>query len=76
MPIRQFLGKEAVFEPDDLKAMSEALACACAKLKLSAARDALVEIVARRIIRAALSGERDPEKLCELATEGDGDQAA
>ena len=76
MPIRQFLGKHAAFEPDDLKAMSEAFSRACARLKLSMTQDALVEMVARRIIRAALSGERDPERLCELAVQGDGDQAA
>jgi hypothetical protein len=76
MPIRQFLGKDAAFGPEDLEAMSAAFACACAKLKLSATPDALVEMVARRIIRAALSGERDPQRLCELAVEGDGDKAA
>ena len=76
MPIRQFLGKDAAFEPEDLKAMSGAFSRACAKLKLSETHDALVEMVACRIIRAALGGERDPERLCDLAVEGDGDQAA
>ena len=76
MPIRQFLGSDAVFAPEDLTAMSEAFARACAELKLSASRDARAEMVARRIIRAALSGERDPGRLCELALEGDGNKAA
>jgi hypothetical protein len=29
----------------------------------------MVEIVARRIIRAAMAGERDPVKLAEIGTE-------
>ena len=76
MPIRHFLGKDVAFGPEDLKAMNEAFACALAKLKLTTHPDPATEMVARRIIRAALSGERDPERLCALALEGDGDQAA
>jgi hypothetical protein len=76
MPIRQFLGNDAAFGPEDLQVMSAAFSAALAKLKLSVTRDPLVEMVARRIIRAALSGERDPERLCELALEGDGSEAA
>jgi hypothetical protein len=32
-------------------------------------KDPLTEIVARRIVRAALAGERDPERLCQIAVE-------
>lgn len=75
MPIRQFLGKDVSFGPDDLKAMSEAFTQALAELRLYDRQDAMVEMVARRIVRAALSGERDPVKLCEIALDG-GDATA
>ena len=70
MPIRQFVGKDVSFGPDDLKVMGEAFARALAELRLHDCKDAMVEMVARRIIRAALSGERDPVKLCEIALDG------
>ena len=70
MPIRHFLGRDVSFEPDDLKVMGEAFALALAELGLNDRKDAMVEMVARRIIRAALSGERDPAKLCEIALDG------
>ena len=76
MPIRQFFGKDVAFGPDDLKAMGEALSCALVKLRLYDRNDRLVELVARRIIRAALQGERDPVKLCEIAVDGSGDATA
>ena len=66
MPIRHFVGN-ASFGPDDLKAMSEAFTQALSELRLYDRKDAMVEMVARRIVRAALSGERDPSKLCEIA---------
>jgi len=75
VPIRQFLGKDVSFGPDDLKVMGEAFAHALAELRLYDRNDALVEMVARRIVRAALSGERDPVKLCEIALDG-GDATA
>ena len=76
MPIRQFFGKDVAFGPNDLKAMGEALSCALAKLRLYDRNDRLVELVARRIIRAALQGERDAVKLCEIAVDGSGDATA
>jgi hypothetical protein len=53
MPIRHFLGRDVAFGPDDLKAMGDALSCALAKLQLYDRNDRMVELVARRIIRAA-----------------------
>jgi len=38
--------------------------------------DAMVEMVAQRIVRAALSGERDLAKLCEIALDGGDARAA
>ena len=75
MPIRHFLGKDVSFGPEDLKAMGEAFNHALTELHLNDRNDAMVELVARRIIRAALSGERDPAKLCEIALDG-GDATA
>jgi hypothetical protein len=70
MPIRSFLGNDASFDPDDLKVMGEAFSAALAKLSLYDRNDALVEEVARRIIRAALAGERDPIRLTEIGAGG------
>jgi hypothetical protein len=70
------LGRDVAFGPDDLKAMGDALSCALAKLQLYDRNDRMVELVARRIIRAALAGERDPIKLCEIAVDGAGDATA
>jgi hypothetical protein len=67
MTIRRFLGKDVSFGPDDLKVMGEAFPQALAELRLYDRDDAMVEMVARRIVRAALSGERDPVKLREIA---------
>jgi len=75
MPIRHFLGKDVAFGPEDLEVMGEAFAHALTELGLNDRKDAMVEMVARRIIRAALSGERDPVKLCEIALDG-GDATA
>ena len=55
--------------------MGQAFVLALAELGLSDRKDAMVERVTRRIIRAALSGERDPAKLCEIALDG-GDATA
>ena len=76
MPIRQFFGKDVSFGPDDLKVMGEAFSCALAQLRLYDRNDAIVELVARRIVRAALDGERDPVKLCVIAVEGSKDATA
>ena len=76
MPIRQFFGSDVAFGPDDLKAMGEAFSCALTKLRLYDRKDPIVELVARRIVRAALAGERDPIKLCEIAVEGSDDATA
>jgi hypothetical protein len=76
MPIRQFLGRDVSFGPEDLEVMGEAFAQALSELRLNDRNDAMVEMVARRIVRAALSGERDPAKLCDIALDGGGATAA
>jgi hypothetical protein len=66
VPIRRFLGS-ASFGPDDLKAMGIAFSDALRKLGLTDQQDPRADLVARKIVRAALDGERDPVKLCERA---------
>lgn len=62
MAIRSLLQDEAVFEPNDINAMSMALDDVCRVLKLDGNPKAK-EIVAMRIIELARRGERSPEKL-------------
>lgn len=59
-----------------MKVMGEAFTQALSELGLNDRKDAMVDMVARRIIRAALSGERDPAKLVEIALDGGGATAA
>ena len=70
MPIREFLHDNRSFEPNDLKVMGDALTAALAKLGLNNRSDAMVEMVARRIIRAALDGERSVIRLTEIGAGG------
>jgi hypothetical protein len=70
VPIREFLGDNQAFGPDDLKAMGNAFSAALTKLGLRDLKDPMTEMVARRIIRAALAGERDPIRLTEIAAGG------
>ena len=70
MSIRQYLETDRSFGGEDLKGIGEAFSAALDKLGLSDRNDPMVEIVARRIIRAALAGERNPIKLTEIGTDG------
>jgi len=71
MPIRQFIGStNRSFSPEDLDAMGKAFTAALDKLRLTDLKDPATEIVARRIINAALAGERDPIRLMEIGTGG------
>ena len=70
MPIREFVGDNRAFGPEDLDAMGKAFAAALAKLGLHDLKDPMTEIVARRIIRAALAGERNPITLTEIGAGG------
>ena len=65
MPIRHYLFDDGAFAPDDLDTMGKAFAAAIAKLGLDL-RDPMAEMVARRIIRAALAGERNLTELTEI----------
>jgi hypothetical protein len=70
VPIRQFLGDKGAFGPEDLNAMGAAFSAALTKLGLHDLKDPMTEMVARRIIRAALAGERDAIRLTEFGTGG------
>jgi hypothetical protein len=70
MPIRRFLGDNRTFSPDDLTVMGQAFSAALAKLGLTDLKDPMAETVARRIIRAALAGERSVIKLTEIRAGG------
>ena len=70
VPIREFLDDNRAFGPEDLDAMGKAFSAALNKLGLTANKDPMVEMIARRIVRAALAGERDPIRLTEFGTGG------
>ena len=70
MPIRQYLGADGSFAPEDLNGIGEAFSAALNKLGLNDRSDPMVERVARRIIRAAMAGERNPAKLIEIGAGG------
>jgi hypothetical protein len=69
MPIPEFLGVGS-FLPEDLDAMNKAFSGALQKLGLHDLKDPMTERVARRIINAALAGERDPIRLTEIGAGG------
>ena len=71
MPIRQYLGADGSFGAEDLNGIGEAFSAALNKLGLNDRSDPMVEIVARRIIRAAMAGERNPAKLTEIGVGGE-----
>jgi hypothetical protein len=70
MPIHEFIRDSRAFGPDDLKAMGEAFSAVLAKLGLHDLKDPMTEMVARRIIGAALAGERSVIRLTEIGADG------
>ena len=52
-----------VFDPEAIAAMSEAFEAACAVLEDAGQPEVVREIIAKRIIAAATTGERDPLRL-------------
>jgi len=70
VPVRQFLDDKGSFGAEDLDVLGKAFTAALGKLGLHDLKDPMTEIVARRIIRRALSGERDPIKLTEIGAGG------
>jgi hypothetical protein len=56
-----------VFEPEEIEIMSAAYEDALSVLQLANRQDPITELVARKIIAVARSGERDPTCIRELA---------
>ena len=65
MPLTPYLSG-GVFDPEQIEAMTAAFAAVCRSLKLVERKDPLTEIVARKVIEVAGTGERDPERLHDL----------
>jgi hypothetical protein len=60
--------QNSAFDPEAIKVMTDAYEEACRTLMLSERRtDPLTEMVARKIIEVAQTGERDPNALCKRA---------
>jgi hypothetical protein len=67
VPIRPFLEGQ-IFEQEHIDAMSKALADACQELGLKDKEDAIVRLLAKRIIDCAREGIHDPALLRAAAT--------
>jgi hypothetical protein len=65
MPLTPYL-KGAVFDPKAIEAMSAAFNAVCDSLQLINRDDPLTQIIARKVVELAGTGERDPERLCDL----------
>jgi hypothetical protein len=64
MPIRRHLDDNAAFDPDAIKAMSEALEQACAALRVNGQIQAR-QVIAARIIDLARNGILDAKALSD-----------
>jgi hypothetical protein len=69
MPIKGLLQGSA-FAPHEVQVLSEAFDGALRELGLVDRSDPAVEVIAKRIIQLASSGERDPIRLREGAVRG------
>ena len=67
-PIPPF--QDLSFDPEDVTAVNKAYDLACQTLQNIGQLEADREIIARGILQAAGSGERDANKLCERAIHG------
>jgi hypothetical protein len=61
--------KQRVFEPEAVICMAKAYGDALVALQLSDRHDPITEIVARKIVEIAESGERDPDRIRDRALE-------
>jgi hypothetical protein len=68
-----------VFEPPAIEAMTTAYLAVCESLRLAGRTDPLTQIVARKVIEIAGTGERDPARIRDLtllALKESGDRSA
>jgi hypothetical protein len=56
---------EASFGPDVIDIMTKAYGQACRMLHDKGQPEVVQEVIARRILEIARTGERDPDRLCE-----------
>jgi hypothetical protein len=66
MPLTRNLVKELVFDSEAIEPMVAAFKAACHSLLLVDRDDLLTQIVARKIVEVAGTGERDPARLRDL----------
>jgi hypothetical protein len=66
MPPTRNLIKKVVLDPEAIEPMVAAFKAACQFLQLVDRDDLLTQIVARKVIEVAETGERDPERLRDL----------
>ena len=59
--------REASFGPDEISQMTAAYEQALQALKLVDRNDPITEILAKKIIEVARSGEHDPTQICSRA---------
>jgi len=59
--------QHAAFDDSAVKVMTTAYEAVLWELGLADRSNPLTEIIAKKIIELAVDGERDPERLCELA---------
>ena len=72
MPIYRLLQNSA-FEPEIIAVMTGAFEDACRALRLASPSDERRDVVAKRIIEAAQTGERDRRRLAQRAVEAIGE---
>ena len=70
MSILNPLFQDFSFDPEEATAVNQAYDLACQTLQNIGRPEVDREIIARGILRAAESGERDVNKLCERAIHG------
>jgi hypothetical protein len=63
----QFVRPEMVFTPEETANLATAYDRAIEQLRGDGFTELVREIIAKRIIAAALKGERDPDRLCASA---------
>ena len=66
MPIYPLLQKLG-FNPEDCQAMGSAFETCLDKLALTDRTDPIAVAIAKKIVELRQRGERDPDRLCELA---------
>ena len=68
MPVIRLANEQEIsFDPEAISIISAAFEKACDALGLSNRRDALTELLAKKVIEAAQSGERDPLRIYQVA---------